>query len=88
MLVKLTAPHAIADRLYPSETVINVSTVTPLMEGLDDEARNAIAAENIRVYGRWQGRWPNMRLLDDPPIIRSLENAQPVAPVGASGGPR
>lgn len=87
MLVKLTAPHAIDDRIYPSETILNVSSVTPLMEGLDDEARNAIAAEKVRVFGRWVGQWPNLHLLDDPPIERSLENALPIPPVGASDGP-
>lgn len=87
MLVKLLAPHYINDRLYLADTVMQVSLVTPLMEGIDDEAREAIAAEKIRVYGRWIGQWPNLQLLDDPPIERSLDNAQPVAPIGASDGP-
>lgn len=88
MRVKLLSPHAIGDRLWPADTIMEVSSVTPLMEGLDEEAIVAIAAEKVRVYGRWVGRRPNLRLLDDPPIERSLENPQPIAPVGAGGGPR
>lgn len=85
MLVKLLASHFIDDRLRLPNEVLDVSTVTPLMIGLDAEAREAIAAENIRVYGRWVGRWPNLHLLDNPPIIRTLDNAQPIAPVGSEG---
>lgn len=88
MRVKLLSPHVIDDRLWPADTIMEVFSVTPLMEGLDDEAREAITAEKVRVYGRWIGRWPNLRLLDDPPIERSLENAQPIRPVGSGGGPR
>lgn len=85
MLVKLLATHALNDRLYFKDEILNVTLVTPLMEGLDDEARAAIAAENVRVFGRWVGRWPNLHLLEDPPIIRTLDNAQPVPPVGSEG---
>ena len=88
MRVKLLAPHVIGDRQWPAETVLEVSSVTPLMEGLDTEAKKAIEDEIVRVYGRFVGNWPNMHLLDNPPIIRSVDNAQPVPPVGGSGGPR
>lgn len=88
MRVKLLAKHVINDQELPIDTILEVIKVSPLMEGLDAEAQEAIAAEKIRVYGRWIGRWPNLRLLDDPPIERSLENAQPVAPVGVGKGPR
>lgn len=87
MRVRLLAPHVMPERLWPAGSILDVQTVTPLMEGLDDEARAAIRVEKIRVYGRWIGSWPNMRLLDDPPIVRSLDNARPVPPFG-SGGPR
>lgn len=88
MLVKLKAPHVIDNTFYPANTVLNVSSVTVLMEGLDSASTAAIAAEKVRVYGRWVGRGPNRHLLDDPPIERFLENPQPVHPIGASGGPR
>lgn len=87
MRVKLLAKHFINDREWPVDTIMNVAVVTPLMEGLDSEAQVAIEQEKLRVYGRWVGRWPHLHLLDDPPIIRSLDNAQPVPPVGSSGGP-
>jgi hypothetical protein len=87
MRIKLLAPHIIDDVQYPTDTVLDVRTVTPLMQGLDAEAVAAIAEEKVRVYGRWVGQWPHFYLLDDPPIVRSLENAQPVPPVGSSDGP-
>ncbi len=88
MLVKLLAQHLIDDRIYPRDTILQVTGVTPLMEGLDAEAREAIAAEKVRVFGRWVGRYPNFHLLDDPPLERPLDDNRPVPPVGASGGPR
>lgn len=87
MRVKLLAKHVINGREWPVDAILEVTAVTPLMEGLDIEAQKAIEQENIRVYGRWVGSWPNLHLLDDPPIKRSLENAQPVSPVGSSDGP-
>ena len=87
MRVKLLAPHLINDRIRYKDEILDVTSVTPLMEGLDTEAQQAITQENVRVYGRWVGRWPNLHLLDNPPIIRSLENPGPVPPFGG-GGPR
>lgn len=87
MLVKLKAPHIINDLLRPANTIMQVSTVTPLMEPLDTEAAEAIRVERIRVFGRWVGRWPNLHLLEDPPLERPLEDNRPVPPVGV-GVPR
>jgi hypothetical protein len=87
MLVKLTAPHLIDDVLHDRDEVLNVDAVTPLMIGLDAEAEGAIRAEKVRVFGRWIGRWPNIHLLDDPPIERPIDDNRPVPPFGG-GGPR
>lgn len=87
MRVKLLAKHVIGDREWSVDTILDVDSVTPLMEGLDTEAQAAIREEIVRVYGRWVGQWPHLHLLDDPPIIRFLDNAQPVPPVGSSNGP-
>jgi hypothetical protein len=86
MMVELTAPHVIGGRVWPTEARLDVTTVTPLMIGLDQEAIEAIAAEKIRVFGRWvfDGRW---HLLDDPPIERPLTDPQPVPFIGGIGGP-
>lgn len=84
MRVKLLAQHFIAGQLRQPDEILDVNTVTPLMEGLDATATAAIAQEVIRVYGRWIG--PN-QLLDNPPIIRTLDNAQPV-PLNQGGPPR
>lgn len=88
MMVKLRTPHVINDVVWPTDTIMSVSTVTPLMIGLDDEAKTAIEAEMIRVYGRWVGLWPHQHLLDNPPLERPLGDNQPVPPVGSSDGPR
>jgi hypothetical protein len=84
--VKLLAAHVINDRLWPTSSELEVTLVTPLMEPLDAEASTAIAAEKLRVFGRW--RWDNgWHLIDDPPIERPLADPQPVEPVGGEGGP-
>lgn len=88
MKVRLRARHVIDARLREPDEVLDVEAVTPLMEGLDPEAVAAIAAEKVRVFGRWVGAWPNLHLLDDPPIERPLDDNRPVPPVGDSGGPR
>lgn len=88
MKVRLLSPHAIDDRVYLTHTELVVALVSPLMEGLDEEAIVAIKEEKIRVFGRWIGQYPNFRLLEDPPIERPLDNNRPVPPVGSSGGPK
>lgn len=88
MRVKLLAPHVIDGQERPAETVLDVTSVTPLMIGLDAEATEAIRKEIVRVYGRWVWRADGPTLLDDPPLVRTLDNAQPVAPVGGGGTPR
>ena len=85
MRVKLLAQHFIDDQLHQPDEILDVSEVTPLMEGLDAAATAAIAQEVIRVYGRWISRG---HLLDNPPIIRTLDNAQPVPSLGGGGPPR
>jgi hypothetical protein len=88
MRVKLLAPHVLNGQQYAADTILDVDTVTPLMIGLDSAAQSAIRAEIIRVYGRWVIRDGKPALLDDPPIVRTLENAQPVLPIGGGGPPR
>ena len=58
MKLKLLAPHVIADRYYPKGAVIDVPGYqpTPLMEGLDDEAKTAVAYAKLKVWGRYP--WP------------------------------
>jgi hypothetical protein len=84
MMVELLAPHVIGGRVWPTESIIEVVLVSPLMRGLDAEAVEAIRQEKIRVFGRWiwDGNW---HLLDDPPIERPLTDNQPVPPVGGGG---
>jgi hypothetical protein len=85
-MVELTAPHFINGRVWPKKAILDVIVVTPLMRGLDSEAVSAIAAEKVRVFGRWiwDGHW---YLLDDPPIERPLTDPQPVPAIGGQGGP-
>jgi len=89
MRVRLLQPHVIeGSYLYPRTELELPPGVRPtvFMEALDGEAEEAIRREKVRVFGR---RLRRGRLLDDPPIERpDLTNAQPVAPVGAGGGPR
>lgn len=88
MMVELTAPHFIDGRVWPTEAHLEVTTVTPLMIGLDEEAITAIAAEKIRVFGRWVRHGRTWHLLDDPPIERPIDNPQPVPPIPGAGPPR
>jgi len=85
MRVKLLAPHFIDARYWETNSVLDVTSVSPLMEGLDPEAVAAIAAENIRVYGRWTDEGV---LLDNPPRIRTLDNNRPVLPIITGGPPQ
>lgn len=91
MRVRLLQPHYIADSWLPARTELDLPIgVRPnvFMEGLDEAAIAAIAAEKVRVYGRWIGSGRRRRLLDDPPIERpDIANAQPV-PFIPQGGPR
>lgn len=89
MRVKLLVPHALAGQLWQARAELELPpgiAVTPLMEGLDAEARDAIASVKEQVFGRWVGRPP--RLLDSPPLERPLDDPQPVPPVGGGGPPR
>jgi hypothetical protein len=87
MLVKLLRQHVIADALHYPNEILDVTSVTPFMEGLDPTARAAIRAEKIRVFGRWLDP-QHTRLLDDPPIERPLEENQPVPRIPGAGPPR
>lgn len=80
-MVKLLRQHVINDTLFEPNTVLDVTRVTPYMEGLDPQAREAIYQENVRVYGRWISR---TQLLDNPPIPRPIEENQPVPRIPAS----
>lgn len=85
MRVRLLAPHIIRDEWMPAKTEVDIlpSGVTPLMEGLDEEAIESIKKENLRVYGRYENTPPGWEpplgpIVDDPPIKRPLEENQPV----------
>lgn len=89
MMIRLLAPHVIAGRLWEAKAELSLPPSvrpSPLMEGLDDEARDAIAAAKVAAFGRWVGRPP--RLLDDPPIERPIDDPQPVPPIGGGGPPQ
>jgi hypothetical protein len=84
MIVKLLRPHIINNSQHNVDEILDVSVVTPFMEGLDPEAREAIRQEKIRVWGRWiRDETGVVRLLDDPPIPRPIEEAQPVPRIPA-----
>lgn len=86
--MKLLAKHVIEDREWPVEQVLSLRegvAVTPLMEGLDQEARDAITVCKLRVFGRNVGTRFMPRLLDDPPIEYPLDN--PPVPLLSQGGP-
>jgi len=91
MKLKLLAPHmvpmgAAGDRWCPAGTILEEAPPgympTPMMEGLDDEGREAVAYMKLAVWGRYP--WPHGLLppagapLDDPPIPRPLDDNQPV----------
>ena len=87
MRVKLLVKHVIADRELPAETVLTLPpgvAVTPLMEGLDAEAREAIIAAKHRTFARYYRDRSGIHLLDDPPIEYPIDN--PPVPIGSSGG--
>jgi hypothetical protein len=86
MMVKLLRQHVINDTLYEADTILDVFSVTPFMEGLDPTARAVIKQEMIRVYGRWiRDENGVVRLLDDPPIPRPIEENLPVPRIPATG---
>jgi hypothetical protein len=86
MMVKLLRQHVINDTLYEADTILDVFSVTPFMEGLDSTARAVIKQEMIRVYGRWiRDENGVVRLLDDPPIPRPIEENMPVPRIPATG---
>lgn len=87
MLVKLLRQHVINDTLHYPDEILDVTSVTPFMEGLDPDARTAIRTEKIRVFGRWLDP-QHTRLLDDPPIERPIEENQPVPRIPGEGPPR
>lgn len=89
MKFRLLAPHVVADRWYPAGAVLDPAPpgyeATPLMEGLDDEARDAVSAARLKAWGRYwwpYGLYPpgygGADPLDDPPIPRPLDDNQPV----------
>lgn len=94
MKLKLLAPHLVPigphnDCWCPAGTVLDPPPpgyqVTPLMEGLDGEARAAVDYAKLKVWGRYS--WPyglyppgysGAAALDDPPIARPIDDNQPV----------
>jgi hypothetical protein len=84
MKVRLLAPHIIREEYMVKGLVVEIlpAGVTPLMEGLDDEAKAAVEAVRLRVWGRHPGTPYGLPTtgdpLDTPPIPRPLEENQPV----------
>jgi hypothetical protein len=83
--VQLVEAHVINDRVCEKGEILDLPSdfrVTPLMNPLDDEARQAVKAERLRVWGRYENTphgWPPQGpLIDDPPIPRPLTENQPV----------
>jgi hypothetical protein len=85
MMVKLLAKHIIGDSVHYADEIINVSAVTPLMEGLDSEAAAAIAQLKVDIFGRWIWTGHEWQLLDDPPIERPIWDPQPEPPIPQEG---
>ena len=94
MRLRLLARHIVNDELLERDEVIGDGpgdkaiphgyVATPLMEGLDDDGRTAVHDAIVRVYGRHPGVPYNLGthrpLLDDPPIVRPLDDNQPTPP--------
>ena len=84
MKVRLLADHVIHDELKTKGSVVEISPegVTPLMEGLDEQAVAEIKKIQLKVWGRFPGTpygFPTYGdPLDSPPIPRPLEENQPV----------
>jgi hypothetical protein len=87
MRVELLRQHFINDALREPGDILEITAdqATPLMRGLDLDGVNAVRDAKIRVYGRWLDD-AHTKLLDDPPIERTLEESQPV-PYLQTGGP-
>lgn len=81
MRFRLLTQHFIAGELMERGRVVEDVQATPNMEGLDGDARAAVEAEIVRVFGRREGvphGFPSyMPLLDNPPIRRPLDDNQP-----------
>lgn len=92
MKVYLLAKHVIGDREWPPKSVLELPpgvTPTPLMQGLDDEAKSAILAVKRRIFGRNIGTPWMPKLLDDPPIEYVMDNPPvPPLPNTKDGPPR
>jgi hypothetical protein len=85
MRLKLLEPHIIADAYRAKGTVLDLPqgyAVTPLMEGLDDEARAAVDYAKLLAWGRFPWPYglypPSGAPLDSPPIPRPIDDNQPV----------
>jgi hypothetical protein len=79
---RLLSQHFIDGQLMERGTEIEGVTATPAMEGLDEEGVAAVAAEMVRVFGRYEGvphGFPayGAPMLDSPPIRRPLDDNQP-----------
>lgn len=86
MKFRLLQSHVINDVHLPAGSIVEdpPSGPSPLMEGLDDEAREAVKRIKLSVFGRYP--WPHglyppgsfgVPPLDDPPIERPLDDNQP-----------
>jgi len=85
MKVKLLDHHIIADAMRLKGEILDLPpgyAPTPLMEGLDDEAKAAVAYAHLKAFGRYPwpyGLYPPSGVpLDNPPIPRPLDDNQPV----------
>jgi hypothetical protein len=86
MKFRLLQPHVINNQLFARGTIVEdpPAGASPLMEGLDDAAREAVARIKLAVFGRYP--WPHglyppgtygVPPLDSPPIERPLDDNQP-----------
>jgi hypothetical protein len=85
MRVRLLADHIISDAVRPRGAVLDLPAgyqATPLMEGLDEEAKEAVRYAHLKAFGRYPWPYglypPSGAPLDDPPIPRPLDDNQPV----------
>jgi hypothetical protein len=94
MKFQLLVPHVIADEYLPAGTVMGLPggkpipanyIPTPHVKPLDSEAEDVVRIITRQVYGRYPNTPYNLDprepLLDDPPIVTSLDANQPVGKI-------
>lgn len=84
--VQLWDQHTFSGRFWPNRTVFDSRNpappdfhYTPLMVGLDDYNTALVNVEKVKVFGRYDAHG---NLLDNPPLVRPIDDPQPEPPVG------